>query len=117
VKVGWIWDAAAAKWMRSEYGSEHLDTTGTQVSAENVIVQFCDYRTSPADPKSPEAQTVGYGEAILLSGGKVLRGTWERGDANAPAIFKDGDGKVMELTPGRTWIELAEAGKTAVDIA
>jgi Protein of unknown function (DUF3048) N-terminal domain/Protein of unknown function (DUF3048) C-terminal domain len=116
VDVGWIWDPALNQFLRSEYRSEHMDTSGAQVSAENVIVQFCQYRTSPADPKSPEAVTVGYGEAMLFSGGKVVTGTWERGEPGAPAIFKDADGKPMELTPGRTWIELARANDTSVTI-
>jgi Protein of unknown function (DUF3048) N-terminal domain/Protein of unknown function (DUF3048) C-terminal domain len=116
VDVGWVWDETSALWIRSEYGNPHVDTTGAPVSANNVMIQFCDYRRSQADPKSPEAVTVGYGEAILLSGGKVVRGTWERGEAGAPAIFKDAGGEPMELTPGRTWIELAEAGVTNATI-
>jgi hypothetical protein len=115
VKVNWAWDEASASWIRSEYGDIHTDTTGTPIVAKNVIVQFCQYVRSSADPKSPEAVTVSYGEAVLFSGGKVVTGSWERGDAALPAIFKDSTGKVMELTPGVTWIELAQAGKTPLE--
>jgi Protein of unknown function (DUF3048) N-terminal domain/Protein of unknown function (DUF3048) C-terminal domain len=116
VDVGWAWDSTVNQFIRSEYRAPHVDTTGAPVSAENVIIQFCQYRTSPADPKSPEAVTVGYGEAMLFSGGKVVSGTWERGEPGAPAIFKDSSGKPMELSPGRTWIELARANDTSVTI-
>jgi hypothetical protein len=116
VPVLWTWDDAQDLWMRETYGNVHLDTTGAQLSAHNVVVQFCDYRTSSAAAGSPEAITVGAGEAWLFSDGKVVKGTWERPDASAPAVFKDASGEPMLLTPGRTWIELAEAGDTEVTI-
>lgn len=116
VPVEWQFDEAQGRYIRSQYNDPHVDTTGAPISAENVVVQFCDYRTSPADPGSPEAVTVGNGDAWIFSGGKVVLGRWDRPDPAKPANFTDASGTTVQLTPGRTWIELAEAGDTQVQI-
>jgi hypothetical protein len=105
----WKWDPTAAHWMRSEYGEEH-DAIDGQVSTANVVIMFTEYQTSPADPKSPEAQTVGTGEAWVLSAGKVVKGTWTRPDPTKPATLTNATGQPILLTPGRTWVELAKTG-------
>jgi hypothetical protein len=107
--IEWQWDAAAAHWLRSEYGKEH-DATDGRVSTANVVIMFTDYQTSPADKKSPEAQTVGSGEVWVLSGGKIVKGTWSRPDAAKPAALTTASGQPIALTPGRTWVELAKTG-------
>ncbi len=115
IDLTWTWDAAVGLWKRTEYGEPHVDATGAEIAFENVVIQFCDYRTSPADPGSPEAQTVGFGEAWVFSAGRVVKGIWERADPAQPALFRTEAGEPIELTPGRTWIELAEAGVSQAD--
>ena len=117
VPVEWTWDAGQGLFIRSEYGAAHIDAAGVPIGAQNVVVQFIDYKTSAADPKSPEAITVGQGDALVYTAGKVTLGHWDRPDAIKPATFTDGAGQPVVLTPGRTWIELAEAGVTTVTAA
>jgi hypothetical protein len=114
VDVGWTWDAPSKSYVRSEYGDAHLDASGAPVSAHNIVVQFVDYRSSPADRRSPEAVTVGEGAAWVFTGGKIIPGTWERPDPSQPATLLDAKGKPILLTPGRTWVELAEANVSPV---
>ncbi|MCU1346962.1 MAG: hypothetical protein JWL70_3228 [Acidimicrobiia bacterium] len=110
----WQWDAASKLWLRSEGEggrvTPHRDSTGQQVSANNVVVLFTPYRTSPADPISPEAVTVGQGEAWVFVGGQLIQGHWTRGSGDAPWALTDSSGAVIALDPGRTWIELPRAG-------
>jgi hypothetical protein len=73
------------------------------------------YRPSPADARSPEAVTVGSGPAWVFVGGRWFEGTWERPDPSAPTVFRDGSGAELGLSPGRTWVELAEAGSVTVE--
>ena len=42
-----------------------------QVNTNNVVVLYLDYVPSPADRRSPEAQTTGTGEAWVFSAGKL----------------------------------------------
>lgn len=113
--VRWSWDAAAGVWVRTQDGTPHLDDSGRAVRAENVVVQVTRYRPSPADVRSPEAVTVGTGDAWLFLDGRWIEGTWERPSPAAATVFRDGSGTEVGLTPGRTWVELAEAGTATVD--
>ena len=112
--VEYVWDANAKGWARTEYGTPHVDDKGTRVAPANVVILFTNYRRSSADPKSPEAITIGHGDAWVLTDGKVIKGTWDRADGKKPATLTDGSGQVIALTPGRTWVELPRPGEGAL---
>ena len=108
--IDWTWDAASNSWLRDMRGAPHEDTDGVRVSAANVIAMFVSYRSAFDDPRSPEAVTIGTGEAWVFSGGAMVKATWERPDDKSPFVFKDASGKAIDLAPGRTWFELADPG-------
>lgn len=114
VKVSWAWDPASGTYLRSQGGEPHNDAALGQVNSPNVVVLEVDYRPSPADARSPEAQTLGTGAALVFTGGNVVRGTWTRNDKLQPFSLVDESGAPILLTAGRTWVELARAGKTTV---
>jgi len=114
VPVHWQWEPALKVWVRSEYGAPHVDASGNPVTTQNVVFQFVPYALSPVDARSPDANTVGQGNAMVFTDGKVILGHWSRPQVSKPATFTDPTGKPILLTPGRTWIELAEAGVTQV---
>ncbi len=111
VKVRWTWDRKSAMYLREQDGKPH-DTDFGQVNAVNVVVLEVDYRPSPADSRSPEAQTIGTGIAYVFTGGVLITGTWTRADSVSPFTLTDENGSVIALTPGRTWVELPRSGKT-----
>ncbi len=105
------WDEGKKLWMRSTDGAAHMDAGNEeQVGVTNVVVQFTEYRPSSADIRSPEAITVGGGEAWILSDGEVIQGRWERAAPAAPTFFRRGDGRSIRLQPGTTWVALPEPG-------
>lgn len=112
LQVGWTWDPATGTYLRTENGDPHLDVNDQQLATRNVLVIVSEYLPSPADRNSPEAQTVGTGEALLFTGGQVVTGTWTRNDPAETFALTADDGSTMLLTPGNTWIELAEPGTT-----
>jgi hypothetical protein len=65
------------------------------------------YRPSPADRRSPEAQTIGSGEVMVFTHGTVVTGTWTRADRLSPIVLTTADGDPILLTPGRAFVELA----------
>ena len=109
VRAAWRWKADGGFYLRDEDGKPH-ETTGGQVSAANVIVVEVEYHPSPADARSPEAQTIGTGKAFVYTGGNVVEGTWTRDDRLQPFVLTDSAGAPILLAPGRTWVELARAG-------
>jgi Protein of unknown function (DUF3048) N-terminal domain/Protein of unknown function (DUF3048) C-terminal domain len=110
--VGWRYDEATGDYLRTNDGKPHNDTSG-QVNAKNVVVLVVEYIPSPADARSPEAQTLGAGEVLVYTGGTEQVGTWTREDRAEPFKLTDANGNPIELTPGRTWVELAKPGTFA----
>ncbi|MEO6122783.1 MAG: DUF3048 domain-containing protein [Ilumatobacteraceae bacterium] len=112
VQALWQWDPTTATYGRSSDGKIHQDTVlDAQFSTNNVLVVVVDYVPSPADGRSPEAQTLGAGELQVFSAGKHISGTWTRPDRRSPFVLADPTGIPIPLTPGRTMIELARAFK------
>ncbi len=110
VSVNWTWDAAAGLFLRSESGSPHQLTDG-QVSTNNVVVLMVPYGQSPAG--GPEAQTTGTGSAVVYSNGLKSEGIWTRQSPQEPFTLEAG-GAPIQLTPGRTFVELASAGSSTL---
>jgi hypothetical protein len=112
VSVSWKWDAKSGAYLRFQGGKAHNDAALGQLNASNVVVLVVDYQPSPVDYKSPEAQTTGTGEVYVFSGGKVLHGKWTRADRLATYQLTADSGDLIQLTPGRTWVELARIDST-----
>lgn len=113
-RTTWDWDAAASVWRRGTNGTAHVVEGGGQLSFTNVVVQFVRYRnTGSRDPSGapvPTANVIGTGEAWVLSGGQVIKGTYSKRSASAVTEFKDSTGAPIALNPGATWVSLAPAG-------
>ena len=116
IDVEWTWDPAAGRFLRSQEGAPHQDVLHGRIGATNVVVMVVQYLPSQIDARSPEAQTLGNGPAYVFSDGQVRRARWVREDSTRPIRLIGENGKRIALTPGNTWIELAEAVPTG-DIA
>ncbi len=107
--VLWEWSPELQSYLRSTNGRSHHDgNTGEQVSASNVVVLTTPYRPSYVDASSPEAITLGGGQAVVFTGGKMITGAWIRGYREEGILLFDDQGAIIELSPGRTWVELAD---------
>jgi hypothetical protein len=53
---------------------------------------------------------VGRGRAVVLTGGQMVEGTWERAAKEQPTRFLDAGGNPIEMAPGQTWVELLQDG-------
>ncbi|MGH9277623.1 MAG: DUF3048 domain-containing protein, partial [Acidimicrobiales bacterium] len=108
------WDAASSTWKRSTDGRPHVAESGAQIAPTTVIVQFIPYEgTGEVDASgSPvtEGKVVGTGEAVIFSGGTMLRGRWSKPNANAMTTWTDAAGAPISLPPGRTWVEMPALG-------
>jgi len=109
-RVDFQWDAELQGWARTQQGSAHVDSDGVRIAFENVIVQFATYGTSVAFAGSPEVRVVGTGDAWILTDGKMIRATWARPTVEAVTEYRDSNGDLVALTPGRTWVALPRPG-------
>jgi len=116
--LGWGYDAASGRWLRTTNGTPHVLESGARLSFPNVVVQFCRYQdTAVRDTSgtvSPEAVLVGDGDVWVLSGPAMARGRWSRPDAGTPPRYADATGAPLQLQPGPTWVSFAPVGAPTV---
>jgi len=110
------WDEAVGGWVRVQDGTIHVDKEDVEIAPQNVLVLTVPYGRSAADPNSPEAETVGEGLGTLFTDGHAVIVAWSRADAQDPFTLTDGDGDPVLLTPGRTWVLLANVSKSTVEL-
>jgi hypothetical protein len=115
--VAWNWDAATNIWNRTQDGTPDVVSTGQQIGAANVVIYFVPYITSGVasgegvpDAPIPEGILTGTGNVWIFTGGKVVKGTWQRPNLTTPATYTDSTGRPIALAPGNTWVELAPVG-------
>jgi hypothetical protein len=110
--AGWSW--VGTHWIRTQGGAAHMTAGAGQISATNVVVIEADeVATGMVDSSGatvPEFVFVGRGKATVFTGGKRIEGLWNRPTLASAATLTGGDGSVIELAPGRTWIELVRSG-------
>jgi hypothetical protein len=100
----WQWVGTA--WHRVD----DLAAAGDEFRAANllimrVIIRDAGYR-DPAGNPVPETVLEGSGQALLLTGGQVVQGSWSKASASAPFQLADTSGAALGVPPGRTWVEL-----------
>lgn len=115
--VAWAWDTGKKRWDRNQDGGPDLLSNGQQISATNVVIYFVSYITSGIasgegvpDAPIPEGILTGTGNAWIFSGGRVVKGTWNRPNLTTPATYTDAAGHPIAVNPGNTWVELAPIG-------
>lgn len=109
VDVVWVWDPDEAEFLRLQEGQPHMDVLHGRIGAANVLVLGTWYRPSAIDARSPEAQTLSESAPLwVFSDGELIEGRWRRTDPLQPIQLRDMNGDPILLTPGVTWVELAE---------
>ncbi len=115
-RVSWTW--SGDRWLREQGGAAHVTTDGAQLAAANVVVvEVAEVPTGLKDSAGgvvPEYVYVGTGPATVFSDGKVLRGVWTRPTLADVATLTRPDGRVIELTPGVTWVEIVTSGALTI---
>ena len=90
---------------RYQDGKKQVDEIdGSQFAVSNVVFQYC--HGEVRDDHDYLAFGVhGEGDAIVFTGGKVIKGTWKRYDGDAtPAKFYDENDQEIIFNQGKTWI-------------
>ncbi len=109
-QASWAWEDD--RWVRSQRGSIHDLTDDGPVTAANVVVIEAERvgtgMFDSAGGPVPEFLYVGFGPASVFTAGRRIDGTWTKPSLGAVATLTTDDGEVIELTPGRTWIQLIE---------
>ncbi len=106
--IAYVWDAAKGGYDRFQDGTPYADDTDVVVAPENVVFLYVEYLCCPSVPGTPEAQTVGEGDAAVFTAGGFIDAHWSRPTpADVWNLTDTATGAPILLTPGRTWVELA----------
>jgi len=105
------WDAGTASWDRTIFGAPDVSATGVRISPKNVIVMSVNY-VGGVGVIDSYAELIGSGPVEVFTRGKVQRGTWSRADLRQPTVYKNRSGKVIDLAPGQTWVELLDVSES-----
>jgi hypothetical protein len=104
------WDWSGGRWVRRHGEEPWTLEDGTQVSADNLVIQFVkvgqDTIRDASGAYSPLVAMTGKGKAWVLRNGTAIRGTWERATEHDLTVFRTRDGDEIALAPGVTWVEL-----------
>jgi hypothetical protein len=116
----WSYDATTKQWDRSTNGHPQTVALGTALSSgppvafTNVIVEMVPYQDTgyidPAGNPVPDANTVGSGQALILSDGETADATWSKPSPSAITTYQASDGSPVRLLRGTTWVMLAPEG-------
>ncbi|MEY2699184.1 MAG: hypothetical protein RL720_1140 [Actinomycetota bacterium] len=98
----WTYDGNG-RYLRTQWEGPDLDLTGAQLSAANVVIMRVNVDEFVGVPRT---RMVDSGELFVLSGGKVVHGTWSKAGTASPIVFKGDNGVTIRLAPGNTWIEM-----------
>lgn len=109
--VHYVWDARTRSWDRSIFGAPDVSASGARVSPVNVIVMTVNY-IGGVGAMGAEADLVGHGPAMVLSDGRLIRGSWFRSGVAKVTAYRTSTGEVIALRPGQTWVELIAPGET-----
>jgi hypothetical protein len=105
----WKWSEDKQVWLRFQTGgAKDVDDEGKQLRAVNVLTVHVE---TEVQAHTPVSILIGTGEASVSSGGKTIKGTWEKKSKKGKLRIYDETGVPILLAPGNSWIELvADAG-------
>ena len=112
--VSHIWDARVGGWVRIQEGALMMTETDfgiTEVAPVNVAVVWMPHGASAASAKSPQARSYGTGDALVLTAGTIHNAVWERTEDRPGFRFSDAAGNPLSLSPGPTWLLLANSSR------
>jgi hypothetical protein len=118
-KISWpnakyevIWNFESKCWNLIQNGSVEVTTSGSNLCIQNAIIQKVKIEPSIYGDKfggiTPISETVGRGPAVLLRDGKYLNVNWRRDQSAEYTKWFDKEGERMKITPGKTWVFLAD---------
>jgi hypothetical protein len=105
--TSYAWNAKTGSWDRSIFGRPEVSANGVRISPKNVIVMTVHY-VGGVGVIDSYAQLIGSGPVEVFSGGTWQRGTWARHHLRQTTVYKTASGKVINLKPGQTWVELLD---------
>lgn len=109
-QVEYQYQKESNEYLRLQAGAPHLDKSGTQIKAKNVVVQFV--KTRLADEQRLAMETTGEGEALVFLDGSSIVAKWSKQTREDRTRFYHKDnGEEIEFNAGTTWVEIVPSDR------
>jgi hypothetical protein len=119
---GWIWDADAENWMRTDAGAANFDAaTDSRITTRTVIVQVVRQEVligenDPGGYPRRRQFLVEEGDGVLYVNGRAHDVRWDRDSADEVTRWTYADsGEPVILPPGRIWWEIVPVGSSIAE--
>jgi hypothetical protein len=112
--MGYSYDAASKRYLRSMPWGPHILADGTRVSVDNVLVikakQHYGKLFKGKGGKEPLQDIInGKGTFHYFNGGRYVTGDWRKAAVADRFEFTLADGGPLQMAPGQTFVELPDA--------
>lgn len=106
------YDAASGNYLRFASGEPSLDhETGEQFNTKNIIVQKITHSMMD-DNYCWNLHTVGRGEGYYITNGYAVPIQWSKSDRYSKTVYTYADGTEINVSDGRTYIEVSDVTMT-----
>lgn len=108
----YTYNAESNTYARSMGGVAHSDEKSKKRITPDVVVVMVMNYSIQSDRIHSVYNTVGTGKVFVFQNGTVTEGSWQKTGNESNIVFKDANGRTLQLNPGQTWITaVSEAGK------
>lgn len=98
------------QYYRYTNNTPHLDErTKAHLKCSNILVQYVETKVIDNAGRL-ELQFIGSGKGRFYTSGSYVDVTWEKSDTKSLTLFKDMEGRAINLNPGKTWIQIMPIG-------
>ena len=107
--VEWKYNNETKRYTRYSKGKKQTDwTTGEDVTAKNIIVEFIANPTlDDGENKGRQTMnTVGTKEGYYITNGKAIKITCEKLTRSSQTVYKDENGNEIEVNDGNTFVQI-----------
>jgi hypothetical protein len=113
--VQFDWSAKQGKYVRLIGGAVQHAADGAVIQTPNVIVQFCQGYTNPADVDQAGnpghfTKSIGHDKVFVYRNGHRIAGTWTRTSLKTGTVLQDLHHRRIPLMPGGAWVVLVTNG-------
>lgn len=103
--VSWHFVSTTSQYLRDQAGDAHLDETGQQIYADNVVIITTDIGVIDEVGRR-EIRTMGGGGCVVARDGVVIEGKWVKNSPAQRIHCVDESGREISLRSGHTWVEI-----------
>jgi hypothetical protein len=104
----YAFDLQSGLYLRSVNGKPHADSSGEQLAAKNLVIQFVDIRPEELSSERLDILLTGRGEGYYFTEGQAFPLSWSKESNAAPTRYMV-NGSELVFPPGATWIHLVSS--------